>query len=423
MTVRSLSARSSRPIAAVVAQGCQALGAFGLQLLAVRLLGAGGLGQFSLCLGFMVLTAALISGVVGDSLVILDRRDRATRGGLQFWTLALTGLSFSVTVAALPLSGLLDGREALVMGFALVVFQLEELTRRLLMASLQSWRLVAVDAVAAVTGLGFIAVWAWLGPVSLIAFFWALLVGQLAGLAAGIALLPAVERSVVSMRGAGVRAVAAFGMWRGLQVAVPPLLLTAMRVVVIIAAGRIALGELELGRIYVAPALLAVQGLTSYLLSTYARDRTMALTVLLQRARRASLGMVVASVVVGGAILLIGPGVAHYVSGPGVSLDRLVLLGWISYVIAAASTMPFTALAAARGQAAKVLGCRVIDAVLSILVLSVALGLGLSHAWAAAILAAGIFLGGILVRQFALRPLLSTDGLSPGSSATTHAQR
>ena len=75
----------------MVAQVWQAAGSFGLQLLAAWLLGASGLGLLSLCLSIIILATAVTSGMVGDSLVILDRRNRAIRAGLQFWALVLAG--------------------------------------------------------------------------------------------------------------------------------------------------------------------------------------------------------------------------------------------------------------------------------------------------------------------------------------------
>src|SRR5918998_2657483 len=229
---------------------------------------------------------------VGDSLVILDRRDRAVRGGLQFWTLVLAVTSFVGVLVALPLSGLLSPVEALLMGGALVAFQLEELVRRVQMATMRFWRLLVIDTAAVITALVLVGVWALVAPVTLATFFTGLLVGQVVGIVVGIVLLPAEERVLVSLRGAAIRAVAGFGAWRGLQVSVAPLVLTATRVIVAAAAGRVALGEVELARIYVAPILLSVQGLGSYLLSTYVRDKTFGLPVLSRRAWRASLGMV-----------------------------------------------------------------------------------------------------------------------------------
>lgn len=68
--------RLARPGAvAILAQVWQAAGSFALQVIAAHLLGAPGLALVSLCLGVIVLATAVSSGVVGDSLTVLDRRD------------------------------------------------------------------------------------------------------------------------------------------------------------------------------------------------------------------------------------------------------------------------------------------------------------------------------------------------------------
>ena len=389
----------------MVAQVWQAVGSFGLQLLAAWLLGASGLGLLSLCLSIIVLATAVASGMVGDSLVILDRRDRAIRAGLQFWALVIAAVSILGTVVVLPVSGLLTPVEALLMGLALVAFQLEELVRRVFMATMHFWRLVILDSAAVFSALAIVGIWALVAPVTILTFFIALGVGQLIGIGVGVAMLPATERTLVSLRGAAIKTVAGFGAWRGAQVSIAPLVLTAVRVAVTAAVGAAALGELELARIYVAPALLSVQGLGSYLLSTYVRDKTFAVPLLIRRAWRVSLGMVAGALVVGAVIVAVAPLVSGLVSGPHVALDRLAVTGWVLYVAALASLQPFASLAAARGRPSQVLRCRVADAIVVIAVVPLLLRLGLAASWTPFILAAGLVLGGILVRQFVLKPL------------------
>ncbi len=410
----------------MVAQVWQAVGSFGLQLLAAWLLGASGLGTLSLCLGIIVLATALASGMVGDSLVILDRRDRAVRGGLQFWALVLAVTSFVGVLVALPISGLLSPVEALLMGGALVAFQLEELVRRVQMATMRFWRLLVIDSAAVVSALVLVGVWALVTPVTLSTFLLGLLVGQSIGIIVGIALLPRDERVLVPLRGAAIRSVLGFGGWRGIQVSVAPLVLTVMRVVVAATAGRVALGELELARIYVAPVLLAVQGLGSYLLSTYVRDQGLGIQPLARRARRSAFALMGGALAAGALIVLVAPLAAPYLTGPNVALDRLALAGWVVYVAASGSLQPFASLAAARGRPAQVLRCRLVDAVVVVVALTVLLGqLSLSASWTPFVLAAGLFLGGVLVRRFALAPLRYQPrrAAGPFSSGALYASR
>jgi O-antigen/teichoic acid export membrane protein len=388
----------------MVAQVWQAAGSFGLQLLAAWLLGASGLGLLSLCLSIIILATAVTSGMVGDSLVILDRRNRAIRAGLQFWALVLAFTSFALTVVAMPASGLLTPPEALLMGLALVAFQLEELVRRVFMATLRFWRLVIIDSAAVISAFAVIGIWALIEPVPIITFFIALGIGQLIGIGVGVAMLPASERTLVSLRGAAIKTVAGFGAWRGAHVSIAPLILTAMRIAVTAAAGAAALGQLEFARIYVAPVLLSVQGLGSYLLSTYVRDKDFALSVLTRRAWKASLGMVTGALVSGAVIVAVAPLVSGMVTD-NVLLDRLAVAGWVLYVAASGTLQPFASLAAARGRPSQVLRCRLVDAVFVITLIPLLLGLGLSASWTPFILATGLVLGGILVRHFALKPL------------------
>jgi O-antigen/teichoic acid export membrane protein len=389
----------------MVAQVWQAVGSFGLQLLAAWLLGASGLGLLSLCLSIIILATALTSGMVGDSLVVLDRRSRAIRAGLQFWAMVLAVTSFAVTVVVLPANGLLTPLEALLMGLALVAFQLEELVRRVFMATMHFWRLVIIDSAAVVSAFAVVGIWAPIEPVTITTFFIALGVGQLIGIGVGVAMLPASERTLVSLRGAAIRTVAGFGGWRGAQVSVAPLVFTAMRVAVTAAAGAAALGQLELARIYVAPLLLSVQGLGSYLLSTYVRDNDFALPVLTRRAWRASLGMVIGALASGAVIVWVAPIVSAVVARPDIPLDRLAVAGWVLYVAALASLQPFASLAATRGRPALVFRCRLVDAIFVVTLVPLLLGLGVSVSWTPFILAAGLVLGGTLVRHFALKPL------------------
>ncbi len=111
----------AKGLAAVVAQVWQAVGSFGLQLSAAWILGAAGLGLVSLCLGIIVLTTAVVSGMVGDTLVIRDRHDRGLRAGLQFWTLVLGIGSALIASTVMAVTGLLTVPQAVVFGAALLV--------------------------------------------------------------------------------------------------------------------------------------------------------------------------------------------------------------------------------------------------------------------------------------------------------------
>lgn len=417
--------RSAKGLAAVIAQVWQAAGSFGLQLAAAWILGSAGLGLVSLCLGIIVLTTAVVSGMIGDTLVIRDRHERRLRAGLQFWTIVL-GLGSSVLASiTMAVSGLLTPGQAVVFGAALLVFQLEELVRRVFMATMRFWHLVLIDSSAVIVALGVIAA-GWLtGWTSIGAFLLALGAGQFVGLLIGVLLLPRRERTLVPLRGAAIAEVLGFGGWRGAQVAIPPLVLTVSRLLVAATAGMAALGELEGARILVAPAMLAVQGLGSYLLSSYVRDKGSGLPVLIKRARRTAAGMVGAALLLGAVVVLLTPLAAEYLMGPDVPIDRLAVAGWALYVAATGSCQPFASLAAAQGRPAAVFLCRCLDATAALLAMAVLLmPLTMPATVVPFTLAGGLFIGGLLVRLLVLRPLVrrhrDDTALSTNAGRTTY---
>ncbi|MFT4297060.1 MAG: hypothetical protein QM582_16785 [Micropruina sp.] len=397
----------SRAAGAAVAQIWQAFGSFGLQIVAAWTLGAQGLGLISMSLGVIVLTTALASGMIGDSLVILDRANPATRGALQAWALVLGALTALVAGTAMGVT-VLTPLQAVLFAGALVAFQFEELIRRVFMGVMQFWRLVALDSVAVITALAIIGVAAATHAVTVEAFFAALLVGQVAGIVVGVLLLPATERVWVGMRGSDLRRVVVFGAWRGAQVAVPQLMLTVSRVLVTAFAGGAALGLIEGARIFVAPVLLTVQGLGSYLLSSYVRDSKLGVPALHRRAWRASLTMMACALLAGTVIVIAVPYLSHLVSGSTFDIERLTVAGWVVYVMASASFQPFASLAAVRGGQRRVFFCRITDAGFAVALLTSLLALGVSPAWTPVVLAAGLFVGGTLVRHFVLAPLSRT---------------
>lgn len=401
----------SRAAGAAVAQVWQAIGSFGLQIVAAWTLGPVGLALVSLALGVIVLTTALASGMVGDSLVILDRSKSTVRGALQAWAIALGTLTGLVAALVMGATVLTPG-QAMLFGAALVAFQFEELVRRIFMGLMQFWRLVIMDTAAVVTALAIIAAFAATHTINVEAFFGALLLGQFGGLLAGIALLPTTERVWARMRGSDLRGVAAFGAWRGAQVAVPQLMLTLSRVLVIAFAGAAALGMVEGARIFVAPVLLVVQGLGSYLLSTYVRDQQLGVPLLKRRAWRASLMMIGGTFVLGAVIVLAAPYLGHLISGPSFQIDQVTVAGWVCYVMASASFQPFASLAAVKGRQRRVFMCRLIDAAFAVILLTSLLASGVAAAWTPYALATGLVVGGLLVRQFVLAPLSKSSATS-----------
>ncbi len=403
MTAMVRRIAGSRGLSAVVAQGWQAIGSLGLQIIAAWAMGAAILGQLSLSLGIIILTTALTSGVVGDSLVVLDRHERVVRSGLVGWTLTLNILGVFGVSAVVHMAGLLSAGETVAFALALGSFQLEELVRRIFMATLRFWRLVVIDSSAVVTTLALVGAWSLIRPVELITFFSAMVLGQGVGILVGLLMLPSHERALTRPTAEGFRQVAAFGLFRGAQVSIPPGILTAMRLLVVAAVGKAALGELEAARIYAAPMLLAVQGFGSYLLASYSTSKADGVQALVARARKASLGMIGGTLLIGALLTALAPTLGHLITGPSFSIDRIAVAGWVLYVAGTASLQPFSSLAAVLGRQAKVLWCRITDALIGIsLVWLLLYPIGAASSWIPFALASGLFFGGFLVRRVAL---------------------
>ena len=404
--VRVVALLRSQAAGAAIAQIWQALTTFGLQAIAAAALGASGLGTFSLCLGVIVLATAVVSGMVGDSLVILDRHDPEVRGGLFGWTLLLSVLGAAVAALVMAATQALRPAEAALFGAALAAFVLESLLRRLFMAVLRFWRLVLIDGVGLVVSMTLLLAVARLSQVSLAAFFASLLLGQVVAVAVGLALLDVRERQVAAPTRRGFVVVARLGLWRGAQVSIPPLVLTLVRLVVIAAIGTVALGSLEAARIFAAPALLVVQGFGSYLLSVYVRDRGVGLEALTRRASRTSVWMTGAAVLLAGALALMSGPLGALALHSSLSINPWTVFGWGLYVAGTATCQPFASLAAVHGHQVKVFLCRCGDAAAALIGLSLLAVVEPGHlaVWTPYILAAGLVLGGGLVRRLILRP-------------------
>src|SRR6478752_5804805 len=165
----------------VAAQLSQALGSLLLQVVAARMLGAEGLGAFAVLYGLVIMATAVSTGLVGDSLTVLDRGRRGIRAALQTVLLAVAGLAALVAYLVSWVGGFLPPAQAGLFAAATAVFLVEDIMRRLLMADLRFWRIVLVDLAALAGSLATLIVAAWLqdGGIGLGTVILALLIGQL----------------------------------------------------------------------------------------------------------------------------------------------------------------------------------------------------------------------------------------------------
>ncbi len=392
-------------VGAVSAQFSQALGSFLLQVMAARLLGKEGLAVFAVLFGLVVVGTAVVSGFVGDSLTVLDRADRVVRAGLQWWLVVLsTALGLAATIG-LGGTGYLTWHQGIAFGLAGTAFVVEDTVRRLLMASLRFWSIVIVDLVGLVGAVGLVTV-VWLSdtPVTLTHFLTGLVVGQLVATVVGVFLLPPEDRwwaragrSQRELRGRS--RVFEYGRWRALQVSVRPVMLALMRVIAVAGIGRAAYGELEGARLFVAPAMLAVNGASSYLFARFARTKDETTTRLLRQADTGVVVLAVVSLLLGVVAALAAPTLGNAIVGDEFDLDRWSVLGWSVYAAATAAATPYGVLAAVRGRQGATLLVRVADSVLSLAGVFVVVSVPWSTSAIPYVMGLFALLGGVGIRQ------------------------
>jgi O-antigen/teichoic acid export membrane protein len=394
-------------IGAIGAQGAQALASFTLQIIVVRTLGLDGLGTFSILYGVMVLVAGLMTGFVGDSLVVLERRERPIRSALEQYALGLSTVAAAISAVVTWASGLVTVSQAVLFALAIVLFALEELMRRLLMANIGFWRVAAIDLAAFAGTMCVIGIAALGGRLSLDLVLIAVSVGQVVAIGLGVVLLPREERFAVAFVRGGYGGVFGYGFWRASQQLLRPGLLTVVRTLVTIFLGLAATGLLETARVYVAPAMLVISGLTSFLFVSYARDKAAKVGDQLPKADRAVGALLGVTVVMGLVLVLALPPLGPFLFGTTPQLAAV--LGWLAYTASVSAVTPYGALAAVGGRQALVFAIRLADTLVSALAVVVMMMLGAEAAYAPIALAIGSIAGGVAIRTIILSPMVRRE--------------
>jgi O-antigen/teichoic acid export membrane protein len=403
-----------RPAAGALAgQATSALAGLVLQVAAARELGAAGLAAFSLAYGAIVLATAVSSGLVGDSLTVLDRTDPGIRAGLHVGTAVVSAAAGTIGCLLAVVTGVVPVWAGLLLGLATAAFIVEDTLRRLLMATGRFWSLPAVDATSMALALG-VLVWAGLaGELTLTSFVLALLTGQAGAAVVAWKLVPAAERPRGPWRRPALAVVASFGAWRAASQAVRPALLTLLRVFVVALAGAAAYGPLEAARVYTAPTLVLVAGLGSFLLPYFASLRPRGPATGLRTADRAAAGLALAVGVIGLAGVLALPWLGPLLTGGGYDVPVGAVVGWALYAVAGAVLLPYSGLAAVHGGQRQVLVLRGLEfAVLGLALLVVALGDG-GIVWVPLVLAVGPVLAAAAVRQSVVLPIVRSAAADP----------
>ncbi len=381
LLVRGIDATTlNRASGAVVAQAAAAAASMALQVAASRTLGAAHYGTFTIVLAVVVLLAALEGGWVGDARTVLDRHDPVIRGALAAYQLSFAVLGACAAAAGALVFDLVGPWQALLVGALGGAWMLEDAGRRLFMARLEFWKLVVNDVVyLGVAGAALLVARAIGGELSLVSFVAAMAIGSSAAVAAARLQLPRAEFRWGPVTAGGLREVAAFGMWRAAHAGIRPLTTVALRLMVVAVASRSALGRLEVARLLVAPVLIVVNGVGSFLLPSYAR------------AERAGgdggpTGWV--AVALTGAIagyglvaIALADQLAPLLTAGRFGVDRVAVGGWCLFAIAFAAGVPAGTWLLAGRQSGTVFRLRAIDSGVGIaLALGLVLAVGISAA-------------------------------------------
>ena len=387
--------------AAIVSQGAQAGVGFILQILVLRLLGVGEYGRFAVLYGVIVLAMALVSGLVGDSLVVLHREVRSVRAGLEATTIWVTTALALLAMGVAWATAFVTSVETAAFGIALIAFVTMEVVRRLLIAHLAYVRIVIADLLGFATTACGLLVSAALDAVSLAGFLFAVSAGQVVSLAVGWRLLPAEDRVLVSLRNPDLKSVWQYGTWRALQQTLRPALFTTVRVLVVGYSGVAAVGMLEAGRTYVSPLVLVVGGFSSLLFVRFAERAKAGRTGSLREADRVVGALVILSVLLSLIALVLRPWVGPLLFG--LDLDLTVVLAWIAYGLSVAMVTPYGALSAVSGRQAAVFFIRFADTVTAAGATLACLALGAPFVVVPFALAGASALGGLALRWIAVR--------------------
>jgi O-antigen/teichoic acid export membrane protein len=398
---------------AVLGQGTQALAGMVLQVAAARALGAGGLAAFALVYGALVLATAVCSGLVGDSLTVLDRTDPQVRAGLHVWTALICAAAGLAGAAAALGSGMVPAWVGLLLGGACAAFIVEDTLRRLLMATGRFWALPAVDMTSLVLALGTLLVAGLTGGLSLSSFVVALLVGQSGAALAAWWWLPVAERPRGPWRRPALRSVASFGVWRAAAQTIRPGTLTMLRVLVVAALGGTVYGPLEAGRVYTAPTLLLVAGLGSFLLPHYVTLRDRAAADSLRVADRAALGLVLGVGAIGVVALVLLPWAGPALTGGDYPVPATAVAGWSVYAMASAALLPYAGMAAVHGGQRRVLALRATEFAALAVVLVLVLVVDGGAQWTPLALSLGPGLAAIAVRRRVVAPIVRRADARP----------
>lgn len=385
-----------KALGAVIAQAAQAGIGLLLQILVARLLGIEEYGRFAILYGVVIVATAVVTGLVGDSLVVLERSQRAIRAGLELMLLITSVLLAVGSFLIAWLTGFSDVLESALFALALAAFAVEEIVRRMLIAHLSFVRTALTDLAGFVVALAVILTVHVTGTLTLAAFLGGIAAGQVAAAFIGWRLMPRSERHLVGLRGADLAAVWRYGMWRGLQQVLRPSLFTVLRLLVLAGAGLTAVGLLEAARTYTSPLILVISGLSSFLFVRFADQHKAGAGGSVREADRVVLFLLLGTVLMSVAAVVLIPWVSPLLFD--VQVDPLAVIAWLAYGMSVAIVTPYGALGAVGGRQIAVFVIRLSDTILAIAAAVVMIALGAEASTLPFALAVASMLGGLGLR-------------------------
>ncbi|HEX3785466.1 MAG TPA: hypothetical protein VHX38_37930 [Pseudonocardiaceae bacterium] len=370
-SIRSISQKAAAPL---ISQGINAGGSLLLQIVAARTLGLAAYGSFAVCLALLSAATALYSGYVGDSLAVLDRQDRATRATLSASAMVLLIAAFAIAFGVVFVL-LRSPGAALVYAVMTVLWLCEETFRRILIARLEFWKLVANDSsynTIALVIVGVLLVSK--HHVTLGQIFVAMAAGAATAVALGIVQVPKAERSNLRPGWAAMRTVATFAAWRSAHAALRPTALLLSKTLVIGLISLPAAGILEAGRLVVAPLQVVINGAGSFLLAGFAAGEHGKANNSNRMARYAVWLLLATTVICGSILALLAGPAGRIMTGRPVS--PILVFGWVAYLTVWAVGLPYISEVVARKHSRAVFVARFIDSVLGLALAGIALKFG-----------------------------------------------
>jgi O-antigen/teichoic acid export membrane protein len=395
----------------VGAQGIQAAASFALQVFAARSLGAADYGAFTVLLSLLIVLSALQAGL-RDGGIVLSNDDPGiapTLATAQWLGALLAGV---IGVLAAALLGILDTAGIFLFGAMVVLWVLEEAIRRALMSDMRFDKVALNDTVYAIVSVGSaIALVGSDAVEGLNAFVAAMALGALASVLFG--LLFQVPSSVLKPARPDrvrLRRLGSFAMWRSWQGLVRPLSVFATRVGVGAISGDATLGRLEAGRLLVAPFAVVANGLGTFLLPYYLRQRGSDNAAWRRAVLRPSAILLVFGALGGAVLVAFAQPLSELLIGD-FSAPTFVVAGWVAYTVLDGASTPLGVAAISLGHTRRVASARTVGALLGTVL---ALGLAVFNVWLVPwALCLGIVLGTALLTKVALAGESVLEGRQP----------